>query len=218
MADTPDNEALLIKPARKTRKPRTVAAAGSKPAKSAKPRVKTAAKAAAKPAAEQTKARFAKALDEARAGAQAFGKDMQARGDAYREQISAKQSDLMNEAKALTEQARERATALASDGRARATAMANDGKTRASDALTGLGKIVADNAGVIDDRLGSKYGDYARTASRQIQETAAKIDAKELGELGEDAREFVRTSPGLAIGLAAVAGFMIARLFRSSDD
>ena len=53
-----------------------------------------------------------------------------------------------------------------------------------------------------------------------MQETAAKIDSKDLGELGDDARQFVRKSPGLAIGIAAVAGFMLSRLFRggSADE
>jgi hypothetical protein len=32
--------------------------------------------------------------------------------------------------------------------------------------------------------------------------------------LGNDAREFVRKSPGTAVGLAALAGFLFARLFR----
>lgn len=155
----------------------------------------------------EARARFAKALEEARAGAGALGKEALQRGEAYRETIAAKQNDLLEEARALTEEARERAAALA-----------NDGKARASDALTGLGKIVADNAPVIDEHLGAKYGDYARTAARQIHEAAAKIDAKDLGEIGDDAREFVRTSPGLAIGMAAVAGFLLARMMRGGKD
>ena len=40
---------------------------------------------------------------------------------------------------------------------------------------------------------------------------------KELAELGEDAKEFVRKSPGLAIGLAAVAGFVLSRLFKGGS-
>ena len=45
------------------------------------------------------------------------------------------------------------------------------------------------------------------------------------GEWGEkekrgnkDAREMVRKSPGVAVGIAAVAGFLLARLFRGSRD
>ena len=54
---------------------------------------------------------------------------------------------------------------------------------------------MSENAGTIDDKLGAKYGDYARTAARTMQETAAKIDSKDIGELGDDAKEFVRKKP-----------------------
>ena len=81
--------------------------------------------------------------------------------------------------------------------------------------MSSLGRIVADNAPTLDEKLGNKYGDYARSASRSLQETAARLDNKSVEELGEDAREFVRKSPGTAVGLAALAGFFIARLFRS---
>ena len=53
-----------------------------------------------------------------------------------------------------------------------------------------------------------------------MQESAAKLDSKDLNELGDDAKEFVRKSPGLAIGIAAVAGFLLSRVFKggSSND
>ena len=89
-----------------------------------------------------------------------------------------------------------------------------DGKAKASDAISALGKMVADNAAVIDENFGPKYGDYARNASRTLQENAAKLESKSVDELSDDATEFVRKSPGLAVGLAAVGGYMIARLFR----
>ena len=40
------------------------------------------------------------------------------------------------------------------------------------------------------------------------------LDQKSVEELGEDAREFVRKSPAAAVGLAALAGFLLARLLR----
>ena len=73
---------------------------------------------------------------------------------------------------------------------------------------------MADNAGTLDEKLGPKYGDYARSASRSLQETAAKLESKSVDELTEDAREMVRKNPGAAVGIAAVAGFFLARLFR----
>ena len=198
-------ETTTPKSAPKAAKPKTAARKAAPRKAAAKPK----AAASSNGNGSDARAKFSKAIEDARAGATALAKDAQVRGEAYREKIAAAGNDWAEEAKVLADQAKTRAASLAKDG-----------KTRTSDAISGLGKVVADNAGTIDEKLGTRYGDYARTAARTMQETAAKIDAKELDELGEDAKEFVRKSPGLAIGIAAVAGFFFARLFRggSSDD
>ena len=172
------------------------------PAKKAAPVKAAAAKA-------DPKAKFSAAIEEARAGAQALAAQAQDKAGAYKDQLSAKSGDWAAEAKDVAAQAKDRAAELA-----------NEGKAKTSDAIATLGKVVADSAGTIDEKLGAKYGDYARTAARSMQETAAKIEAKDLNELGEDAKQFVRKSPGLAIGLAAVVGFLLSRLFKggSSED
>ena len=72
-------------------------------------------------------------------------------------------------------------------------------------------------AATLDEKLGKQYGYYARTAARTIQEAGAKLDAKDLNELGDDARRFVKESPGAAVGIAAVAGFFLARIFRGGS-
>jgi ElaB/YqjD/DUF883 family membrane-anchored ribosome-binding protein len=156
----------------------------------------TAAGSAGEPSA---KARFARAIEEAKAGAAALGKEAQERADSYREKLNSQSGD-------WTGQAREKATAYA-----------NEGKTKASGAIAGLGKLVADNAGLIDEKVGPKYGEYARSAAESMQDAATRLDAREFDELAEDARAFVRKSPGLAVGLAAVAGFMLARMVRGSS-
>jgi ElaB/YqjD/DUF883 family membrane-anchored ribosome-binding protein len=145
---------------------------------------------------EQAKSRFNAALEEARAGAALLGAEARERAGAYGVQARTRSDDWTAEAKT------------------KATEFAYEGKARASEALSGLGKIVADNAATIDEKLGSQYGDYARSASQSLQSTAAKLEQKSVEQLGEDAREFVRKSPGAAVGLAALAGFLIARLFR----
>ena len=92
--------------------------------------------------------------------------------------------------------------------------MARDGKSKASEALTSLSRVVDRNAPTIEENLGPKYADYARTASQKLQDTATTLDQKSVEQLGEDAREMVRKSPAAAVGLAALAGFLLARLFR----
>lgn len=164
---------------------------------------------AAAKTADTVKSVFSKALDDAKASAvasaTALGKKAQEQTEAYREKLAA--ADLIGEAKAL-----------GAEAKARAGILAVDGKAKASDALTTLGKVVADNAGLVDGKLGEKYGDYARSAARSIQETAAKLESKDLAELGDEAKSFVRKNPVLALGVAAVAGFLVARAFKGSSE
>jgi ElaB/YqjD/DUF883 family membrane-anchored ribosome-binding protein len=80
--------------------------------------------------------------------------------------------------------------------------------------LGNLSRVVDENAASIDEKFGQKYGDYARSASRSMQNTANTLQEKSVEELGEGAREYVRNNPGKSLGIAALVGFMLSRLFR----
>jgi ElaB/YqjD/DUF883 family membrane-anchored ribosome-binding protein len=155
----------------------------------------------------EAKGRFNAALQEAKAGAAALRSEAADRAAAYRNQARSQSEDWVAEARNYGEQARGKAGELATDG-----------KGRLAEAIAALGRAVFDTAPTVDDKLGAKYGDYARTASKSLQDASSRLDAKSVEELGEDAREFVRKSPGLAVGIAAVGGFLLARLFRGSND
>lgn len=102
--------------------------------------------------------------------------------------------------------------AKAADG---ARAAAEKGKDRATEAVGSIGKLIRDSASTIDDNVGKQYGDYARNAAEMVEGFAGKMDAKDVDAIAEDARQFVRKSPAVAIGAAAAIGFVLARLFRS---
>ena len=153
----------------------------------------------------EAKSRFNAALEEAKAGAAALKAEAGDRATAYRAQAQGKGEDWLIEAKAYGE-----------DAKVKGKELATEGKVKASEGIRSLGQVVAENAHVVDEKLGAKYGDYARSASRSLSQTADKLDQKSVDDLGEDAREFVRKSPGLAVGIAAIAGFMLSRLFRGS--
>ena len=176
----------------------------TKPKKPAKQTAKNPAPASN---TDEAKSRFNAALEEAKAGAVALKAEAGERAGAYREQAKGKRDTLMADAKGYGDQAKTKAGELAGEG-----------KKKTSDAISGLANLISETAPKIDEQLGEKYGDYARSASRSLQESAAKLDTKSVDELGEDAREFVRKSPGTAVGIAAVAGFLLARLFRGSRD
>jgi ElaB/YqjD/DUF883 family membrane-anchored ribosome-binding protein len=151
------------------------------------------------------KSRFTAAMEEARAGAEALRDEAMQRGKAYQEKIAGASGQWHDDARTY-----------AADAKVKAAALASEGKTRASDALAAVGKTIADTASTVDEKLGPQYGDYARNAARWTQETAAKLESKDFAELGEDVKEFVRKSPGTALGIAAVAGFVVSRMLSGS--
>jgi ElaB/YqjD/DUF883 family membrane-anchored ribosome-binding protein len=155
----------------------------------------------------EAKSRFNAALDEARAGAAALKAEAGDRAQAYRDQARSRGDDWLAEAKNYGDQAKIRAGELAVDG-----------KSKLVEALATLARAVSDTAPTVDEKLGAKYGDYTRSASRSLHDYSTRLDAKSVEEIGEDAREMVRKSPGLAVGVAAVGGFLLARLFRGSSD
>ena len=95
---------------------------------------------------------------------------------------------------------------------------AERGKDRASESVSSIGKLLRDSAATIDDNVGKNYGDYARSAADAVDGFATKMEAKDVGDLATDARDFVRKSPAVAIGAAAAIGFVLVRLIRSGRD
>lgn len=94
----------------------------------------------------------------------------------------------------------------------KAKGVASDVKDKASDAVEGLAKMIHDSAGAIDDNVGPKYGDYARSAAQSVTDAADRLRAKPVDEIAADTKEFVRTKPGTALGIAAVTSLVLVRI------
>jgi len=155
------------------------------------------------PHREEAKSRFSAALDEAKAGAAALKAEAGEKANSYRSQAKGKGDDLRGQARVKGD-----------DAKLKGKEYATEGKGQASKGLRTLGQKVNENAYRVDETLGAKYGDYARSASSSLTRYADTLDEKSVDELTEDAREFVRRSPGLAVGMGAVAGYMISSIFR----
>ena len=113
------------------------------------------------------------------------------------------------------DQLRRQAFQLRDQGLERARDFAEGGKTRASDALEELSRVFADTADSIDERLGRDYGEYARRASDAVGSFADTLRRKDVDELYGNVSDAVRKSPGVALGIAAVAGFALARVIKA---
>lgn len=145
----------------------------------------------------EAKSHFNAAIDEAKASAAALGDEARHRADDARAEAMARGEDFAGQAKL------------------KAGELAVEGKAKASEALTGLSRVIDENAALVDEKLGPKYGEYARNAATSLEHSAHTLEEKSVDELAEDARAAIRKSPAAAVGLAALGGFLIARLFRS---
>jgi ElaB/YqjD/DUF883 family membrane-anchored ribosome-binding protein len=94
---------------------------------------------------------------------------------------------------------------------------ANAGKDKATDALGGLGTFVDDIARSVDENLGPQFGDYARKAAGAVNDAADTLKNKSVDDIVGDTRKFVREKPAVAIGAAAVVGFLLTRLFKAGS-
>ncbi len=113
---------------------------------------------------------------------------------------------------------REEAGKLGSQAAERARGFAGEGKDRATDALDQVAKLMENAAADVDEKLGADYGKYARSAAEGISGFAQTLRGKQVDDLIDDAADFVRKSPVIAVGTAAAIGFVLARLIKSGID
>ncbi len=121
-------------------------------------------------------------------------------------------------AAAAPETLRHQASDMVSNASAKARDYANTGKDKASDALDELAKMAGGIADTLDTRFGTAYGDFVRKAGDAVSGTAESLKGKNVDDLIDDARTFVREKPAVAIGAAAAVGFVLTRLFRAGSD
>lgn len=118
----------------------------------------------------------------------------------------------------LVGQVREQVASLRSQATGKARGFADDGKAKATSLLDDFSEVIDEAAQAVDRKFGEDYGEYAHRASSAVSGFADRIRAKTVDDLIDDTRDFVRKSPGIAIGIAAVAGFMLVRLIKTGLD
>ena len=127
-------------------------------------------------------------------------------------------TDMTTDAKAKASQWKDEASKYTDQASVRAKELANEGKTKTAGAMGSLAQMIEDAAPQVDEKLGSQYGDFARTAAKTVSGMATSLEKQDVDQLVNTTRDFVKKSPAVAIGAAAVAGFVLARMFKSSND
>jgi ElaB/YqjD/DUF883 family membrane-anchored ribosome-binding protein len=94
---------------------------------------------------------------------------------------------------------------------------ATRGKERATGALDELSEMIESVAVTVDERVGAQYGDYVRKAAETVSGVADTLKTKDVDELVDDVRTFVKEKPAIAIGAAAALGFVLTRIARAGS-
>jgi len=118
----------------------------------------------------------------------------------------------------LVSQVKEQVSGLRSQVTERARGYADDGKGRVTGLLENVSEVITDAAKSVDERLGEDYGEYAHRAANAVADFAGRIRDKSIDDIYDDTRDFVRKSPAVAIGIAAVAGFALIRVIKTGLD
>lgn len=118
----------------------------------------------------------------------------------------------------LVSQVREQVSSLRGKATGRLRGFADDGKGRATGLLDEFSGVIDDAARSVDERLGEDYGQYAHRAADALSAFAGRVRDKSVDDILDDTRSLVRSSPAIAIGLAAVAGFALMRVIKTGLD
>ena len=118
----------------------------------------------------------------------------------------------------LVSQVREQVSTIKSQATTRIRGIADEGKEKATGLLDDFSEVIGEAARAVDGKFGEDYGSYAHRASDAVSSLAEKVRGKSVDDLIDDTRDFVRKSPGIAIGIAAVAGFALMRVIKTGLD
>ncbi len=130
----------------------------------------------------------------------------------------AKKDDDASGTDRLVSQVRDQVVNLRGQATERLRTYADDGKGKVTGLLTNVSDVLNDAAKSVDERLGDDYGDYAHRAAGAVADFAGKIRDKSVDDIVDDTRDFIRKSPVVAIGIAAVVGFALIRVVKSGLD
>jgi ElaB/YqjD/DUF883 family membrane-anchored ribosome-binding protein len=123
-----------------------------------------------------------------------------------------------HEAKGAREAIGNGAASLQQQAVDRVRLFAEDGKAKAGDALDRFAQMLVDAAAQVDEKLGAQYGDHARTAATTVQDFADSVRDKDVDDLADDVRGYIRKSPAAAVGVTAALGFALARMVHAGLD
>jgi hypothetical protein len=110
-----------------------------------------------------------------------------------------------------------RSQSLMGSAQSRLLDLAEDGKTELARGFDGLIALANELAARVDSAGVGPFAGYAWQAAGVLKDIQQGLRDRPVEDLLDDGRALIRREPALAVGVAVAAGFIAARLFKSSS-
>jgi len=117
-----------------------------------------------------------------------------------------------------TDEARQQAKDTADWAKQKGRDTAEAGKQNTASRVDNLGDTLHRTAADLEEQNLGMVADYLDQAARGLDEFAGNIANQDLGQLVHRVENFARRQPGLFLGGAVTAGFLMARFLNSSGS
>lgn len=110
-----------------------------------------------------------------------------------------------------------RSVGMVGEAQSRLMELAEDGKRELARSFDGLVTMANEMAAKVDSAGVGVAATLAWQAAGLLSDMQRSLHERPVGELLDDGRSMIREKPAVAVGAAFAAGFIAARLFKSSS-
>ena len=150
----------------------------------------------------------------ARVGQASFDPRAQGATEASGAQADDAASAFRHQASQAADEVKGVAASIAEQARARVNEIVDQQKTAGADKIAGVAKAAHSAAGDLD-RTNPQLGRLVRSAAENVDRIAEDVRSRDLGDVLATLADFGRRQPVAFFGGAVVAGFLVARFFKS---
>lgn len=115
-------------------------------------------------------------------------------------------------AEKLAQQLRAQGGRLRDLGVTKMTELAETGKEQFASKLNDVAEVIESVVEPVEEAYGSSVGEYVRSASSKVRSISDDLQNKSVEDLVSASRSAIGNNAGLAIGTAALLGFVAARV------
>jgi len=106
---------------------------------------------------------------------------------------------------------------LRADATGKVRGLVDEGKAQITQSIDGIVEATREIAEKLDAAGVGPVSRYITQAADHMAGWSESINEKSIEDLFDDTRNFVRSSPAVAVGVAVIGGFIVSRVLKAND-